>query len=1038
MDRTMRRACLVLFLFAFQARAVTYTVDTTNDFGVGSLRWAIEQANTSTVKDVIAFDIFPPNVLATIQPTGALPMVTQPLDIDGTTQTKVDCPPGVQLSGTLTLGAYGLVVSNTRNCDIHGLVINAWNAGGIRIISCTNISVYGNYIGTDTNGAASFGVQSYGVSLSTASSNNIGLAPLTCTNRNIISGHLLTGVRIASASAYNRLVNNYIGTDVDGLIAVPNGEDGLNVSSRDNEIGIASSVKPVNLISGNRSNGMAIATVSATGNRILGNYIGTTVGGGAALGNGGHGIQMFYCQSDEIGGSGSEGRNTISANGKHGVDIRTNCTGHILEGNYIGTDAQGLYSLGNSNDGVHVTEMASQIVIGGRGANERNVISGNQGSGISIDDRASGNFVFGNYIGLDSNGDLAVTNQKHGIQIVNEAGGNFIGETLTNRSNVIAGNGMHGLFIDQSGFNLITGNRIGLNANNQAVGNGRDGIRLQNAWTNYIGGASGAHGNVISGNRDSGIQIGSNAPGNEVVGCYIGTDTNGLLARPNGNEGVFIFNSKGNRIGKSGYPVNVIAANEGSGVMISESPLASDNTVVESKIGTDRTGNMRLGNGDHGVYINESPSNQIGDPAARNIISGNNWDGVRIQGSNAVGNMLWNNFIGTDQAGLAPVSNDWRGVHLIDAVGTIVGGTNNLGNLISGNWYGLVIEGAAAQRNMVFGNKIGTDATGGSKLPNDWHGVEVQDDARWNSIGSINTQNANIIAFNGWHGVYIEAATNNAVVGNAIFSNGMYGIKLDGGTLKLNDDQDPDVGANMLQNFPVLYSATTGTILGALRVSGTLNSIPNSEYRLEFFLNDAAGFNGNGEGQKHLGYRTMTTDAAGNTNFYSFVFLGTDAQAGQYVTATCTDTNWNTSAFSYAVEIVETNLFDADGDGMPGAWEGPRGLDPEDATGTNGAAGDPDVDLTGNYDEYVADTDPKDAGNYFHLVAITNPADTVVAYSSTNSRYYMAGFLTNDLSHPAWVNLYPAPVQGSNDLTSAEDTNHTPTRIYRVSVQLTP
>jgi len=52
---------------------------------------------------------------------------------------------------------------------------------------------------------------------------------------------------------------------------------------------------------------------------------------------------------------------------------------------------------------------------------------------------------------------------------------------------------------------------------------------------------------------------------------------------------------------------------------------------------------------------------------------------------------------------------------------------------------------------------------------------------------------------------------------------------------------------------------------------------------------------------------------------------------------------------------------DDDGDGLPDAWEITHTIDPLDATGINGAAGDPDADSLTNAGEFSAGTDPRNA-----------------------------------------------------------------------------
>ena len=97
-----------------------------------------------------------------------------------------------------------------------------------------------------------------------------------------------------------------------------------------------------------------------------------------------------------------------------------------------------------------------------------------------------------------------------------------------------------------------------------------------------------------------------------------------------------------------------------------------------------------------------------------------------------------------------------------------------------------------------------------------------------------------------------------------------------------NDAGDGDTGANNLQNFPVLAAAAGG-------VQGTLNTTPNTVFRIEFFGNTACDASGNGEGGTLLGATTVLTDALGTAAIPLF-----NVATGQFVTATATDPANNT------------------------------------------------------------------------------------------------------------------------------------------------
>jgi hypothetical protein len=671
-------------------------------------------------------------------------------------------------------------------------------------------------------------------------------------------------------------------------------------------------------------------------------------------------------------------------------------------------------------------------------ASFRNTISGNHGCGVSIVQQAFGNFVWGNYIGLNEAGMSAVSNEEHGVLIDDRSTGNSIGKNAggTGDGNLISGNGRDDTFngitiLNGSDGNQIGGNTIGLNAMSAAVGNAGDGIQVRSAVSNNIGIGSADTGNTISGNGGDGIQLGTNASLTVVTMNIIGTGTNGLAARPNGGEGILIFRSATNYIGTPAG--NLISGNQGSGIKI-EDPQSRNNIIINNNIGIDSAGSGALGNSDHGIWILNAPSNTIGTGAGRNVISGNDRDGIRIEGSASVGNTIQNNLIGLNAAGLLDLGNGNNGIFVtLGPSQTQIGGTNNLGNVIAANsWHGVFLYWNTTKDNFVQGNLIGMNVVG-APAANRIHGV-VAGDSSGNTIGGSNTNLGNRIAFNLHDGVQIAAGTNNLIRGNSIYSNALLGIDLGNDGVTPNDVLDPDTGANILQNYPRILSATTNSAAD-LVFSYDFTSVTGQTYELEFFINDEANPSGYGEGQYFL-YHTNHFTASGFYTFYNKT-IGATVRAGQFVTATMTDPFGNSSEFSEAVEIVPNHLFDTDGDGMPSDWETPNGLNYLSPIGPDGARGDPDTDEVENYDEYVADTDPRDATNYLHFTSIAQTNGTLVVYTSTNTRYYEVSYTTNMMdTNGAWTALYEPAVQGANGTSWTNDPSGSTNRFYRVEVQI--
>src|SRR6266487_5216768 len=127
----LRASLFIAFaLSAFLSRGATFIVTNTADAGAGSLRQAILNANAAAGADVIQFNIPGPGT-HTISPLSALPTVTGPLLVDGTSQPGFAGTPLLELSGDLagiTASGFWLTAGNSA---VVGMVINRFRNAGI-------------------------------------------------------------------------------------------------------------------------------------------------------------------------------------------------------------------------------------------------------------------------------------------------------------------------------------------------------------------------------------------------------------------------------------------------------------------------------------------------------------------------------------------------------------------------------------------------------------------------------------------------------------------------------------------------------------------------------------------------------------------------------------------------------------------------------------------------------------------------------------------------------------------------------------------
>ncbi|MGO9924331.1 MAG: FG-GAP-like repeat-containing protein, partial [Isosphaeraceae bacterium] len=435
------------------------------------------------------------------------------------------------------------------------------------------------------------------------------------------------------------------------------------------------------------------------------------------------------------------------------------------------------------------------------------------------------------------------------------------------------GAGIHLTGVGATG-DWIYANFLGTDPTGTMAEGNQYGVEIDAGATNNLIGTNGdgvddvAQRNVISGNGDSGVLIsGQGTDGNVVAGDFIGTDLTGTVALGNSGSNNYLANAgvsieagaSGNWIGvnpNGGAAVadegNLISGNDAYGIQIFFTSLynsnlgSNDNVIAGDKIGTDVTGAVALGNAEDGVLIQSSSGNTIGGTGAgeADIISAN-------------------------------------------------------GNSTYSNGYGIQLS--SASDTLVEGNIIGTDATGTKALGNGQGGVEIDNSpglgATDNTIGGATAIAGNLITDNDAAGVIVTdngGIGNDSVVGNQITANRIFGNM--GQAIDLDDDgvtensTTPRLGANMLQNFPIIVTTASGQLEGCLGYG-----VPDASYEIDLFASAKYGPGGSGEAEDFLGSLEVTTNSQGDAVFN----VPYTPPAGlPIVTATATDPQGNTSEVS--------------------------------------------------------------------------------------------------------------------------------------------
>ena len=455
--------------------------------------------------------------------------------------------------------------------------------------------------------------------------------------------------------------------------------------------------------------------------------------------NGGRGLVLHGSPRNDLWG------NWVVGSGLEGLWL-FDCSDTEIVGNRIGYVPElGLWRY-NGSHGLHAIN-SSNLTIGLRNPGLENVVAGNGGDGIFIersewqapDSACEGTRIFANWVG-----------QYYGTNQPNAGNGIFLygvsnvwigGGTDTFEGNHVGGNGEAGIRLSACREVQVYNNDIGVYFSlygNRAIPN-LDGIRGDGLVDCIIGGEAQYEHNYVSGNLRDGIHIGNETttPSNNLIqGNFVGVDSTGLEAIPNGGNGIHVVgdhNWIGGPMGQLGVnrAGNVVSANVSNGLVVA----GWSNSVIGNYVGVDDTGNGRLGNGLHGI-VSACSYGCIGNPAWGNVVGANGGHGIWLNGA-GMSNLVQNNRIGVGLNGTSDVGNGVSGIAGESIGGVVIGGTGtNEANYVGNNGQcGVAIESDWGDTRIV-GNWIGLPPTNMAFRPNPTAGVRIEESTAANYVVS--------------------------------------------------------------------------------------------------------------------------------------------------------------------------------------------------------------------------------------------------------------------------------------------------------------
>jgi hypothetical protein len=218
------------------------------------------------------------------------------------------------MSSENTIGGTTVAERNIISGNDDGIQLD-----GIQNAQANNITIQGNYIGTDITGTKARGNDSRGISAGDLVHFLLvgGTAPGA---GNVISANGDSGIVLSGNAQFdftnslNTIQGNIIGLDATGTKKLGN-EGGIDVFDASRNLIGGNRPAAQNVISGNEFGGIFIFGKGSTLNLIQGNAIGTDINGAGGVGNGGTGVFIEAASNNLVGGSTTDEGNIIAFNG---------------------------------------------------------------------------------------------------------------------------------------------------------------------------------------------------------------------------------------------------------------------------------------------------------------------------------------------------------------------------------------------------------------------------------------------------------------------------------------------------------------------------------------------------------------------------------------------------------------------------------------------------------------------------------------------------------------------------------------------------